>query len=155
MCEVVFQRDPEVVFGPSDLLEAWGIEAKKTHILRKRMVFSLAAEGGKAQKKERSLKICVWLASVPQASEKPFGQKQKSGCLWLWLATTNEPQTPTPAPRQAVKFGITMVARSQHSHPPYQTKRVQFTTRVAARRATWIGEGHLCRQATTVLMKPT
>ncbi len=35
----VSQRDPEVNFGPSDFLEAWGAKAKKPHIFRKHVIF--------------------------------------------------------------------------------------------------------------------
>jgi hypothetical protein len=33
----------------SGFLEAWGAKAKKPHIVQKQVVFSLAAEGGKAK----------------------------------------------------------------------------------------------------------
>jgi hypothetical protein len=32
------QRDPDIVFGPSGVLEAWGTKAKKPHSFRKRMI---------------------------------------------------------------------------------------------------------------------
>jgi hypothetical protein len=43
------QRDPEIVFGPSVFLEAWGTKANKPHMFKTIIVFGLAAEGGKAQ----------------------------------------------------------------------------------------------------------
>ncbi len=75
-------RDPEVVFGHVFLLEAWGTEANKpTRIEEHRLFVGLAAFGGKAKQLRMFLKMCGFLASVPQASKKPLGQKTTSGSL--------------------------------------------------------------------------
>ncbi len=47
----ISQRDPEVVFWPSDLLEAWGIKPQKHKFPRKSKLFGLAAFGDKGQQK--------------------------------------------------------------------------------------------------------
>ncbi len=45
----VIRRDPEVVFGPSDLLEAWSAKAKQPQTFKNIVVFGLAAAGGEAK----------------------------------------------------------------------------------------------------------
>ncbi len=65
------QRDPEVVFWPSDFLEAWGTEANTPHIFRTCVVFGPCRRRGRGPQTILFLKMCVVLASAPQASKQP------------------------------------------------------------------------------------
>jgi hypothetical protein len=61
-----------VVVWPSGFLEACGAKAKKQEMLRKRMVFGLAAV---------FMKMCGCGALVRHASKTSLGQKNTSGSL--------------------------------------------------------------------------
>ncbi len=79
--KLVLERDPEVVFWPSDLLEARGTKAKKQHISKK-IVFvwpcRLRRQGPKIS---LVIEMCGFLLVVSEASQKTVGPKSTSGSL--------------------------------------------------------------------------
>ncbi len=71
------QRDPEVVVWPSGFWEAWRAEANKNTPRQEENALCwhcrLRQQG---QKNSSFLKMCVLLASVPQASKKHLAKKE-------------------------------------------------------------------------------
>ncbi len=73
----LLQRDPEVVFWPSGVLEAWGTQAKRPHMFRKIVVVWPCRLRRQGQKTTVFLKMCGFWPWYPRPPKKDLAKKPR------------------------------------------------------------------------------